>query len=99
MFCVILSLIFVMAGTYLLSMSLFGQTTKRLINFDYKELPWYLKIIIYVFGYKKDFLNKTLWAPDYLPSHHNFVLKDKLRIIAPFLGFLFIVAGAILSII
>ena len=86
----------VVAGTFLLSRSLFTQRFQMLINIRYHTLPWYLRIL--VFGYKRKYETMELWSGEegrFPTSAEGFPFDMKLRIIEPFLGFMLIVSGTL----
>lgn len=87
--------ILVIAGTYILSKQLFEQSIKKPFNFEFKELPWYLQLVIIIFGDKKKYDNKELLMGETYPIHGDFPLRKKLKIIEPFIGFILICLGTI----
>lgn len=91
----VLCALFVIAGTYILSKQMLDQAFKIQVNFKYKELPFYLRVAIFIFGDKKRFENGKLWAPEEYPSPEHFSSKQKWQLVAPFIGFLLIVIGTI----
>lgn len=93
----IISACFVIAGTYILSRGVFEQSVKRQINLEFKDLPWYFKLVIFCFGYKNAYINKTLWGIKAYPSGEKLSFKDGLREIIPFLGFVFVCLGTFLA--
>jgi hypothetical protein len=84
-------------GTYVLSKRLFDQSFRRQINFKFEELPWYLQLVIIIFGDKKKYKNKELWNNDFYPFPGHFPLSEKLKILAPFIGFILICLGTLIA--
>ena len=87
--------IFVITGTYILSKQLFEHSFKQPVNFEFKELPMFLQVVIILFGEKAKYENKELWMGETYPMHGNFPWSKKLKIMEPFIGFVFICLGTI----
>ena len=85
--------ILVITGTYILSKQLFEQSFRKSVNFEFKELPWYLQLVIILFGDKRKYENKELWMGESFPTHEDFPWRKKLKIIGPFIGFILIFLG------
>ncbi|MBN2570124.1 MAG: hypothetical protein JXB42_11900 [Deltaproteobacteria bacterium] len=91
----------ILFGTYLLSRNIFRKNIVRLFNFRGQEahLPRLMQFIVFIFGYQKAFKNGELWKTEHYPTYYNFSLREKIRIIEPFLGFAFILVGTIISLV
>ncbi|HUU49546.1 MAG TPA: hypothetical protein VMW81_01145 [Nitrospinota bacterium] len=86
---------FIIAGTYILSRNLFEISIQKLLNFhsEFQQLPWYIKCIIIIFGYKHRFESMDIWRSEDLPTSNYFPSRKKIHIILPFIGFLLVTAG------
>jgi hypothetical protein len=89
--------VLIIAGTYILSKQMFEQSFRTQINFEYKELPWYLRLALIMFGDANSFKSGTIGMPEPYPSPQHFSLKQKCQLIAPFVGFILIVIGTLLT--
>lgn len=87
--------IFVIAGTYILSKELFEHSFKMQVNFQFKDLPLFLQLIIFIFGDKRKFETGQIWMSDPCPSSINFPLHKKMQLIMPFIGFILICLGTL----
>ncbi len=95
----------VTTGTFILSRNLFDSKIKFLINFTHQQskLPLPIRLAIFFFGYRKRIDGSDFWGIEYYPSDGDFSdPKKKKRIVIgilePFIGFLFILVGTIISI-
>jgi len=91
----ILYAVMVIAGTYILSKQIFENSFKRQVNFKFRSLPLSLKIALIIFGDKRRFENGQLWESDYFPSPGNFTWMQKIKLLAPFIGFILICLGTL----
>lgn len=87
--------IFVLVGTYILSKGVFEGAVKRQVNLNFKELPWYVKAAIILFGYRHAYINKALWEEKAYPSLSDFSIQQRVEAVGPFVGFLLISVGTI----
>ena len=82
----------------MLSRNLFEASVKKLFNFEkFKDLPIYLRFIIFIFRYKGPFESRDLFKPKYVPLPHHFTRSQKMSIIEPFVGLFFIVLATVIA--
>ncbi len=97
----IICALLIIAGTYLLSKSVFINETKRMVHLKYQNLPFYLKGIITLFALRKRYKDGSLWDVssliNYYPAPDCFPWFLKFEIMGPFIGFILIVVGTLLS--
>ena len=100
MYINILSGYFIIAGTFILSRNIFDSNMKMLINFAHKQskLPFLIKFAITVFGYRTKLIDIDFWDVKYYPTEGDFSYKKQMYIFEPFIGFIFILIGTVLSI-
>lgn len=89
--------VLIIVGTYLLSKSLFSYEAKQMLNLPFQKLPFYFKGIISLFGFRRSYKDKSLWEAEYFPDCNYFSLSSQFTILGPFIGFLLIVGGTLLS--
>jgi len=96
----ILSGYLIIGGTFILSRNIFNNTMKKLINYTHHQskLPFFVKFVIFSFGYSKKIRNINFWNVEYCPTRDDFSYEQQLQILEPFIGFIFIVIGTGLSI-
>ena len=100
--CKLIPALLIIAGTYLLSRSLFKASIQRLGNFTYgpnrSKLPFVIRFVIVAFGFRRAFYDGTIWQVDPFPSpSEEFSGKKIYEIGEPFIGFALISTGTILS--
>jgi len=98
-YVIILSGYFIMSGTFILSRNLFDNNMKRLINLAHNQskLPFFVKLAVFCFGYRKKLTDIEFFDVEHYPTSNNFSYKQILKIIEPFIGFIFILIGTVLS--
>jgi len=95
----IISAMFLIVGTYFLSISIFINNIQWLINIKYNDLPWYFKILIVSLCLKEKYISGKLWRANYAPTTDNFSWQQKSSLLQPYVGFIFISIGTLLSLI
>jgi hypothetical protein len=97
----VFSALLIIAGTFILSLSIFVQNIKFLFNIKYEDLPWYLKMMVFLLCLKKDYESSRLWMlnkDDYAPTKDDFPNKQKFRMLLPFIGFILVAIGTALAV-
>jgi hypothetical protein len=91
----------IIGGTFILTRNLFESSVKRLVNFlsNYERIPLLVRLVLVISGYKIALRNIEFWDIQRCPSSDDFPWRLQVEIIEPFIGFLFIAAGTILSLI
>jgi hypothetical protein len=95
----LVSFFLIISGTYILSRNLFDSNIKMLINFfnSQTKLPFLIKTAILIFGYKNKIKDLKFWDVNYAPTREDFSIEKQLQIIQPFIGFIFILLGTLVS--
>ena len=98
-YLIVLSGYFILSGTYILSKNIFDSNIKKLINFAHNQskLPFCIKLVIFIFGYRNALKDINFWNVEYCPTTDSFSYHQKIKIIEPFIGFIFIATGTLIS--
>ncbi len=92
------SIVLVVLGTYFLSVSVFEETVRKMINYKMTgRLPRLIAIFVMLFGYKRKFKSSDFWMGNTLPTSEDISLTTQFRIIRPLVGFIFILFGSVLQ--